>query len=201
MRNVKFLTAMATSMTLAGCAANSMGTKNTSMYSVHQPVVERSTYAIDLNSDGGNLSSDEQGRLTEWFDALQLGYGDRVSVDFGSGYASSATNNAVAKVASERGITISGPAPVTAGQVAPGMVRVVVTRSKASVPSCPDFSTDHDRNYNASNHSNYGCSINSNLAAMIADPEDLVRGQENKRLDTNSGKRAVDTYRAKTGGN
>ena len=201
MRNMKFLTAAVASITLAGCAANSLGTSNTSMYSIHQPVVERTNYAIDLNSDGASISSAEQSRLGDWFDALQLGYGDRVSVDFGSGYASSATSNAVARAASERGLTMDGPAPVTAGQVAPGMIRVVVTRSKASVPTCPDFSTDHDRNYNASNHSNYGCSVNSNLAAMIADPEDLVRGQENKRLDTNSGKRAVDTYRAKTGGN
>jgi pilus assembly protein CpaD len=81
------------------------------------------------------------------------------------------------------------------------MLRVVVTRSKASVPSCPDWSTNREYNYNASNHSNYGCSINSNLAAMIADPEDLVRGRENKKLDSNSGKKAVDAYRTKTGGN
>lgn len=201
MRNSKFLTALAASMTLAGCAAGSMGTTNTSMYSVHQPVVERTTFAIDLNSDGNGISAVEQQRLGEWFDALRLGYGDRVSVDFGSSYADQTATNSVSKVAADRGVLLDGVAPVTAGQVAPGMVRVVVTRSKASVPSCPDWSTDHDRNYNASNHSNHGCAINSNLAAMIADPEDLVRGQENKRLDTNSGKKAVDTYRAKTGGN
>ncbi len=57
MRNVKFLTAAVASITLAGCAANSLGTSNTSMYSIHQPVVERTNYAIDLNSDGGSISS------------------------------------------------------------------------------------------------------------------------------------------------
>jgi pilus assembly protein CpaD len=201
MRNMKFLTAAAASLTLAGCGANSLGTPNTSMYSVHQPVVERTNYAIDLNSDGGSLSFAEQSRLAEWFDALELGYGDRVSVDYGSGYASQAAANAVSKVAADHGVLIAEVAPVTAGQVAAGMLRVVVTRSKASVPSCPDFTTDHDRNYNASNHSNYGCATNSNLAAMIADPEDLVRGRENKKLDSNSGKNAVNTYRTKTGGN
>ncbi|HNW18385.1 MAG TPA: CpaD family pilus assembly protein [Sphingorhabdus lacus] len=201
MRNMKFLTAVAASLTLAGCAAGSLGTTNTSMYSVHQPVVERTNFAIDLNSDGGGISTAEQNRLGEWFDALRLGYGDSVSVDFGSSYADQSATKIVSKVASDRGVLLDGVAPVTAGQIAPGMVRVIVTRSKASVPSCPDFTTDHDRNYNASNHSNHGCSVNSNLAAMIANPEDLVRGQENKRLDTNSGKRAVDTYRAKTGGN
>lgn len=201
MRNMKFLTAAATSLALAGCAGTLGSSSNTSMYSVHQPVVERTNYAIDLNSDGGSLSTAEQARLSEWFDALQLGYGDRVSIDYGSGYPSSVTSNMVASVAADRGIVIDGTAPVTAGQIAPGMLRIVVTRSKASVPSCPDWSTNHDRNYNGSNHSNHGCSTNSNLAAMIADPEDLVRGRENKKLDSNSGKKAVDAYRAKTGGN
>ena len=201
MRNMKILIAVAASVTLAGCGANSLGTPNTSMYSVHQPVVERTNFAIDLASDGGSLSPNEQGRLGDWFDAIELGYGDRVSVDYGSGYASPVVDGAVAKVAANRGLTVYGPAPVTSGQVAPGMIRIVVTRSNAAVPSCPDFSVDHDRNYNASNHSNYGCATNSNLAAMIADPEDLVRGRENKRLDANSGKNAVGAYRSKTGGN
>lgn len=200
MRNMKFLTIAAASLALAGCGGT-LGSSNTSMYSVHQPVVERTNYAIDLASDGSGISTAEQNRLAEWFDALDLRYGDRVAIDYGSGYASSVTANMVANVAADRGILVSGAAPVTSGQIAPGMLRVVVTRSSASVPSCPDWSTDHDRNYNASNHSNHGCSTNSNLAAMIADPEDLVRGRENKKLDANSGKNAVGAYRTKTGGN
>lgn len=63
MRNMKFLTAVAASLTLAGCAAGSLGTTNTSMYSVHQPVVERTNFAIDLNSDGGGISTAEQTAL------------------------------------------------------------------------------------------------------------------------------------------
>ncbi len=200
MFKMKFLTVTAASIALAGCAGT-LGTSNTSMYSVHQPVVERTNFAIDLNSNGEDIPSAEQSRLGDWFDALQLGYGDRVSIDFGSGYASKAATQSVYNVAADRGMLLNDVAPVTQGQVAAGMIRVVVTRSKASVPSCPDLSTDHDRNYNASNHSNYGCAVNSNLAAMIADPEDLVRGRENKKLDANSGKAAVGAYRTKTGGN
>ncbi len=201
MRNTKFLIAAAASISLAGCGANSLGTTNTSMYSVHQPVVERTTYEIDIASDGTGIDAAEQVRLADWFDALRLGYGDRVAIDYGAGYSSTSTTATVAKIAAERGILLQDVAPVTPGQIAPGTLRVVVTQSKASVPSCPDWSTDHDRNYNASNHSNFGCATNSNLAAMVADPEDLVRGRENQKLDTNSGKKAVDTYRAKTGGN
>lgn len=201
MRNTKFLIAAAASISLAGCAANSLGTTNTSMYSIHQPVVERTNYAIDLANSGAAIAPAEQTRLADWFDALRLGYGDRVAIDYGDGYNNSATTAAVAKIAADRGILLQDVAPVTGGRVAPGMLRVVVTQSKASVPSCPDWSTDHDRNYNASNHSNFGCSTNSNLAAMVADPEDLVRGRENQKLDGNSGKNAVNTYNSKTGGN
>lgn len=201
MRNIKFLMAAAASIALAGCAANSLGTANTSMYSIHQPVVERTTYVMDVANDGASIGTAEQVRLAEWFDALRLGYGDRVAIDYGTGYPSPSTTGNIAKIAADRGILLQDVAPVTAGQIAPGMLRVVVTQSKASVPSCPNWSTDHDRNYNASNHSNYGCATNSNLSAMMADPEDLVRGRENQKLDTNSGKKAVDTYRAKTGGN
>lgn len=198
MKITKFLIAATISVGLAGCG--SMGT-NTSMYSVHQPVVERSNYMIDVNVDVSGIQSDEQRRMSEWLDALELGYGDRVTIDYGTGYANSAIEQSVAKMAADRGILVDNGAPVTVGNIAPGTVRIIVTRSKASVPSCPDWSTASDANFNASNHSNHGCAINSNMAAMIADPEDLVRGRENKKLDTNSGKNAVNAYRSKTGGN
>ncbi len=198
MRNMKFLIAAAFGVTLAGCG--SLGT-NTSMYSVHQPVVERTNYAIDVNVDGGGIPVTEQRRMNEWFDAMQLGYGDRVSVDYGSGYVNLAAQQTVTSAAASHGILVDETAPVTAVPVAPGTVRVVVTRSKASVPSCPDWRTQSDSNFNSSNHSNYGCSTNSNLAAMVADPEDLVRGRDSKKLNRNSGTRAVNAHRAKTGGN
>jgi type IV pilus biogenesis protein CpaD/CtpE len=38
------------------------------------------------------------------------------------------------------------------------------------------------------------------MAAMIADPEDLVRGRDTKPLDNNSGTKAIEAYRAKTNG-
>lgn len=198
MHSSRILIAAGLSFALAGC--NTMGS-NTSMYSIHQPVVERTSYMIDVVVDGGDIISADQIRMAEWFDGLQLGYGDRIAVDYGGGYESDIAKRTVASLASKHGILMSDAAPVTAGTIAPGTLRVVVTRSSASVPSCPDWSNETSANYNSANHSNHGCSTNSNLAAMVADPEDLVRGRENTRLDANSGKKAVDTYRAKTGGN
>lgn len=186
------------SLSLVGCGALST---NTSMYSVHQPVVERTNYAIDLATDGSGIASADQSRLGAWFDALNLGFGDRISIDSNGSYVSSDAARDVAFAAAERGLLIADTAPTTPGAIAPGSIRVVVTRSQASVPSCPNWSITTESNFNAGNHSNYGCATNSNLAIMVADPEDLVRGRESSRLDRNSGKAAVNAYKNKTGGN
>lgn len=198
MPNVKFLIAASLGISLAACGTLPT---NTSMYSVHQPIVERTNYALDLASDGNGIAQADERRMNEWFDALKIGYGDRIAIDTGTDYPNDAVSKAVAKAAAERGVMIADVAPATPGVLAPGSVRVIVTRSSASVPSCPDWSTTHENNYNAGNHSNHGCASNSNLAAMVADPEDLVRGRESKRVDGNSGKNAVNTYKTKTGGN
>ncbi|WP_395629109.1 CpaD family pilus assembly lipoprotein [Sphingorhabdus sp.] len=187
---------IAASLGLAGCGTLPT---NTSMYSVHQPVVERTNYAIDLASDGDGIGSADQKRLNEWFDVLDLRYGDRIAIDSGDGFGNEGAARDVRAAAAERGIMVTQGAPVTPGIIAPGNIRVVVTRSQASVPSCPDHRTQ-GQNFNAGNNSNYGCAINSNLAAMVADPEDLVRGRDNKRLDSNSGNAAVNAYKTKAGG-
>lgn len=185
-------------LTLAGCSPLST---NTSMYSVHQPVVQRTNFVIDLASDGNGIASSDQNRLNAWFDVLGLGYGDRISIDNVDGYVPNEAYRDVAAAAQKRGMLITETAPKTPGEIAPGNIRVVVTRAQASVPSCPDWSTTTESNFNAGNHSNHGCASNTNLAAMVADPEDLVRGRESSRLDRNSGKAAVNAYKTKTGGN
>lgn len=187
---------IAASLGLAGCGTLPT---NTSMYSVHQPVVERTNYAIDLASDGDGIGSADQKRLNEWFDVLDLRYGDRIAIDSGDGFGNEGAARDVRAAAAERGIMVTQGAPVTPGIIAPGNIRVVVTRSQASVPSCPDHRTQ-GQNFNAGNNSNYGCAINSNLAAMVADPEDLVRGRDSKRIDSNSGNAAVNAYKTKAGG-
>ncbi len=186
-------------LSLAGCNGSHI---NRTMYSVHQPVVTRSNYAIDLNSGSGGLAQGERQRLGEWMTALGAGYGDRVAIDYGAGYADAGTAAEVSNVAADYDVAVVDTAPVTAGVVVPGTVRVVLTRSTASVPSCPDWSKKSEANYSGGNHTNYGCATNSNLAAMIADPEDLVRGQDAHGHDSTRAVRPVEAYRSgETGGN
>jgi pilus assembly protein CpaD len=50
--------------------------------------------------------------------------------------------------------------------------------------------------YNANTTSNYGCSVNANFAAMVAQPEDLVRGMPGTGVvDPATTYKAIDSYR------
>ncbi len=182
--------AAALALGLAGCGGVPT---NRSMNSVHQPVVEKVNYTLDVSTDASGLEYGEQQRLAAWFDAMGVKYGDRVYVDDPS--ASSATRGAVEAVASRYGLLLNEDAPVT-GAVSPGTARVVITRSRATVPGCPDWSSNSDFNPNNGLSSNYGCATNSNLAAMIANPEDLIRGADatgSTVVMTSS--KAIDAYR------
>ena len=170
-----FATALSLSLGLALSACGGMP-ENRSLYSTKQPVVERTNYTFDVRSGPGGLTAVEEQRLAGWFDSMQLGYGDRISIE--DPMMSPATKASIAALAARHGILVSDGAPVTAGYVEPGTARVVLTRSAASVPGCPDWSVKSDINYSNGTHPGYGCANNSNLAAMIANPEDLVSGQQ-----------------------
>ena len=183
--------ALSLGLVLSGCGGMP---SNRSLYSVHQPVVERVNYTLDVSTGSGGLSQPEQRRLSGWFDAMDLRYGDRVAID--DPLASPATSSAVAALASRRGILLSDDAPQTPGYVQAGTARIVITRTKASVPGCPDWSSNSDVNLRNATSSNYGCATNSNLAAMVADPEHLIKGaQSTGSTVVMSSSKAIDAYR------
>jgi pilus assembly protein CpaD len=184
---------------LAGCQTNPSGpitaSNNPSLYSVHQPVVERTDFVLDLDASGDRLSAFEQARLLGWFRSIELRYGDQLFVEEPRDYPARGARAAVAGLIGEYGLLLADGAPVFTGQVAPGTIRVIASRSVASVPSCPDWSVrDADSNSNTS--SNFGCGVNSNMAAMIANPNDLVLGQQGGVSGSGAvANRAVRVYR------
>lgn len=184
--------ALSLGVALAGCGTMA---DNRSLYRVKQPVVERANYTLDITAPQGGLPISEQQRLAGWFEAMDLRYGDRISID--DPVNSVATREAVAALAGRYGLMVTDGSPVTEGYVAPGQARVVITRSTASVPGCPDWSVKTEANYNNATSPGFGCGVNSNLAAMIANPEDLIAGQTGtgETVVTTSTK-AINAYRA-----
>lgn len=179
---------------LAGCT--SPGTPDMpdrGLASVNVPVVTSADFVFDASAPGGNLAPGEADRLNGWFQGLGLSYGDRVYVD---GAYGEPVHSQVANVAGRYGLLVQPGAPVTAGAVQPGMVRVVVSRRRAEVPGCPNWSRPAQPNWANRNLSNFGCSVNSNLAAMVADPVDLIHGREGTGVsNVDVVAKAVDLYR------
>ncbi|WP_375397018.1 CpaD family pilus assembly lipoprotein [uncultured Sphingomonas sp.] len=191
MRSILIIALAAPALTLGGCG----GTLNRSVDSVQQPVVIRTDYVFDVQTarDGG-LAAGEDQRLAGWLSAMRLGYGDRVAIDAEPGHA--AARDQVAAEAARFGLLVDDRAPITTAPLVSGTVRVVVSRTVARVPRCPDYSRMGQPEFNSNSSSNYGCATNSNVAAMVANPLDLVRGQPGAdTADTATLSKAVGTYR------
>jgi pilus assembly protein CpaD len=181
---------------LAGC--QTPGTPDNpakGLASVNVPVVTSADYVFDAAAPGGALAPGEGERLNGWFQGLGLGYGDTVYVD---GSYSPAARNQIAAIAGRYGMLVTAGAPVTAGGVPAGSVRVVVARRRATVPGCPNWHNASQPDWDNKTMSNFGCGVNSNLAAMVANPEDLVHGREGAAItDGLAATRAIDMYRKK----
>jgi pilus assembly protein CpaD len=184
---------------LGACTSNSRGpltaANNPSLYSVHQPVVQNTNFVLDLDASGDQLSASERARLIGWFEGIELRYGDQIFVDEARDYPSPGARADVGRALGEYGMLLRDGAPVTNGSVAPGTVRVIASRGTASVPGCPNWN-DPQLGPSSNTSPNYGCAVNSNLAAMVADPNDLVRGRQGSvDSSAHTAARAVRVYR------
>ena len=202
MFRTKTLAAAALGLAAAGCAAphaeHLEALNNPSLYSVHQPVVQRTDFVFDVATDSSGVSAAEQARLDAWFQSIGLNYGDTVTLDEAAGYASPAARADIADVAGRYGLLLSEGAPVTTGEVQPGSVRVIASRATASVPDCPVFDSENVAPLQNTS-ANYGCATNSNLSAMVANPNDLVVGRGGSgQSNASTASRAIRTYRERT---
>lgn len=179
---------------VAGCKTTTVDQPTRGMAAVNAPVVTRSDFAMDVAAPDGTLPSSEEARLDGWFRGLGLGYGDTIFVD--GDYSGSARAD-VARIAGRYGLMVNAGAPVTAGAIQPGTVRVVVSRTRAQVAGCPNWDRPAAPDYDNQQMPNFGCAVNGNLTAMVADPQDLIYGREGGSVvDAATASKAVNAYRS-----
>jgi pilus assembly protein CpaD len=178
----KFGLLLLTTAALAGCSYPRHDLPDRGVEATNVPVVTRADYVFDAAAPAGSLAPSEKARLDAWFRGLDLGYGDSIYVDAPTGEAA---RYDVAQVAGNYGMMVQPGVPVTAGAVPGGTVRVIVSRTRAEVPGCPNWSVPSQPNFNNRTMSNFGCGVNSNIAAMVANPEDLVHGREGTDVGNN----------------
>lgn len=172
---------------------------NRGLQSVHQPVISHSAFTYDVPADAnGGLAASEANRLDDWFISIGLTYGDQVAVVTDNAYFSPSLRDSIGDVVARHGMLVSEDSSAAAGTAPQGSVRLIVRRAMASVPGCPDWSDKSESNMQMGTGANFGCGVNGMLAAMIANPEDLVRGQNSdSNLRTATSNRAISTYREK----
>jgi pilus assembly protein CpaD len=179
---------------VAGCKTTTVDQPTRGMGAVNVPIVTRNDFAMDVAAPDGTLPSSEEARLDGWFRGLGLGYGDSIFVD---GDYSGSARAEVARIAGRYGLMVHAGAPVTAGAIQPGTVRVVVSRTRAEVPGCPNWDRPASPDYANQQTPNFGCAVNGNLTAMVADPQDLIYGREGGSVvDAATASKAVNAYRS-----
>lgn len=178
---------------------------NRTLDTQHAPVVSRTDFVFDAVAGPSGLARGEADRLSGWFDSLALGYADTITLDTSATWHNTAPADAVAALVASYGMLISHDgAPVTVGHPPAGSIRVVVSRAVARVDGCPDWSVGNTPTHNAATPSNFGCAYMTNIAAMIANPQDLVQGRQSRPgNDAATSVKAIKTYRDKppTGAN
>ena len=181
----------------AGAAQAHPSPLNRSVESVHQPVVDRTDFVLDVATSPAGLAPGEVDRLSGWFDALRLGYGDTIRIDDPRGWRGGSAQDTIAAVVSHYGMLVSHDTPpVTAGRAADGALRVIVSRAVAHIEGCPDWSRGNAGEYAGASKSNFGCADATNLAAMIANPQDLIEGRSGDTAsDAKLSVKAIKTYR------
>ena len=80
--------------------------------------------------------------------------------------------------------------------MASGHARIDVQYAVVVPPDCPDWRRDPVTTYSNTSQGNFGCATAVNLGAMVADPNDLVRGSGSVTPDTQRAVAVVDRYHA-----
>jgi pilus assembly protein CpaD len=79
--------------------------------------------------------------------------------------------------------------------LAPGELRLTIETVEARAPACPNWSQPPGNDAANIVHSDFGCASAANLAAMVADPRDLLVGRELEPASGDAALTAIARYR------
>ena len=167
--------AAAASVALAGCQ-NTGG----DIDDIYVPVASYERFPIEVQKgavtmelpSGRALSPANKDKLMRF---AQMAHSNRASIVIVSRPTGSGSGHAVAEQA--EAILIQGGVPaeaISANTHGGGPVLVSYTRTFAVTQACGDWTEDLGENSENTAYNNLGCASQHNLAALVANPEDLV---------------------------
>ncbi len=139
------------------------------------------------------ISTAEQRRLRDFLARSKFGYGDKLFVSAGDFAFADERRKAVNSALTGLGFR-------TVSQLKDnddsGAVTVVIGRYVVTAPNCPDWRKPADADRGNTTMSNHGCATVTNFGAMVANPQDLLRGRAMGPADGDAASLAIRRYKA-----
>lgn len=141
--------------------------------------VEWVNFRHDVNFTTGQAapSDFERSRFQSFLAQMRMTPSSRIAVAAAPGPLAASRAEAVMGLLAEQRIEIMRLAGGSLDGLGPGSVAVIVGRYIATPPNCPDWRKPANQNFQNSPSSNFGCATATNLALMVEDPADLLRGR------------------------
>jgi len=137
-------------------------------------------------------NSAEVGALNDFLAQGGIARGDAVLVERHAGALDDKRMARLTAALARQGLTTDIALTDT---VAPGEMRLTVQHYVASVPNCPNWTKPPGNDFANTLPSDYGCAVATNLAAMVADPRDLLVGRESGPIWGDAALAPIQRYR------
>jgi pilus assembly protein CpaD len=184
---------------VAGCAIpTTKEVAYTEDYRYRYPIAvapEMRTMRIPYDGPGSELDLETQAQLRQFVNDYRIGGAGAISVSSGEGQEHVAFDfsNHIAALGVPRDRILMG----TNAQLQSGSeVEIGFISYKAETKPCGDWSENLGTTRNNSPFPNLGCATQSNIAAMVADPRDLMGPQPMDPGDTQRRMTVLERYRA-----
>lgn len=162
-------------------------------------VASTASHQINFGNQSTTLSQEEKASLNAFIYQTQVGYGDELYFDFAPDDADAwARKEALDNYLKTIGVWVDG-ATQTGSVTNNSTAMFIVTRYSASTPDCKVLSRESFIPTELETNKIFGCITAQNLAAHVANPKDLMAGQEDSLPVAYASVRAIQLYRARFG--
>ena len=197
--DVLFRTAAVLSMLVAGsCSVANDGTTISEDGARNHPITVEPSYRdlkVQFSGGEGGMSADDAIKFDAFLSDYRTHGNGSLGISVPNGTASREVITYFAERAAASGIS-RDKILVSTHDVANGDARVDVSyiAYKASADSCGDWSEDLSFTMENQTSKNFGCAVQHNIAAMVADPRDLLGPREAGSVDTTRRQTVIDLY-------
>lgn len=159
----------------------------------------RVPYTIEFISDGSKITEVEVSKLNNFLATSNVTYGDEFSMDFPldrNGNLSELDKERLSYMSNllkDSGLYLSAILTPFGMEPSVNTGRLIISKYVVTTPDC-GWNQPAYPNYNNAPTDNFGCATQANLGLMVANPRDLITGQEGSAPNAERTALAVQRY-------